>query len=151
MDLWHSSAPCGHSFGLENTYHCVYHELLLLQDHIPIYKLHIGAQEENTLILLLAFWVSGQEDVSIVHIRGSTPVCQIIQKLSSCPVPGCPNLVARTKNMFNIMDQVLPLTCWVLTVRVICPILLEESLPVTVYTVGEGEEEIPLLDLQNFI
>ena len=63
--LWHISTPCALSFGFESTDHCVHQELLLFKRHFPVYKLHIGAQEESALVFLPAFWELGQEDIRV--------------------------------------------------------------------------------------
>ena len=54
--------PCTHTFGMEYTHQYIHHELLLPKGHIPV-QLYVGA-----LILLLAFWVPGQEDVCVARI-----------------------------------------------------------------------------------
>ena len=53
--------------------------------------------------------------------------------------------------MLHILDQVLPLACRVGAKIVFCSVLLEESRSITVDTVGEGEKQIPLLNLQYFV
>ena len=83
VGLWYSSNPHAYCFGVENTYQCVHHELLLLQDHLLINKLQVSPQEKQALILLPALWVPGQEEVRVAHIRWSASVCQETQKLPS--------------------------------------------------------------------
>ena len=112
MSLWYSSTPSAHCSGLENTYQC------------------------KALILLPAFWVPGQGGCQccshqVVYL--CLPRNSETSFLHSSRLP-------RTQYVFNILDQVLPLACWVLTVRVVCPVLLEKSRPVTVDTVRQGEE-----------
>ena len=65
MNLWYSSISGTHSFGSENTNEGVNQELLLLEHHLPVHELHIGAQQENALTFLPAFRISGQEEVRV--------------------------------------------------------------------------------------
>ena len=138
INLWHCSISCTDRSGLENTNHCVHQELLLLDNSLSVHELHIGAQQKCALVLLPALREPGQEDVSVGHIWRST---------SSCPSPGCPNLITEAKNMFHIMNQVFSLACWVRTSVVFCSTLLKESVSVAVDSVGQGEKQISLFAL----
>ena len=74
-----------------------------------------------------------------------------IQHLPLCPLPGCPHLVASAEQMFNILDKVFPPACRVGAKIVVCSVLLKKSRSVTVDTVGEGEKQIFLFNLQDLI
>jgi hypothetical protein len=50
----------------------------------------------------------------------------------------------------DVLDKVLPFTCWIGTNIVNSSVLEEQSRPVMVNTVGDGEKNIFLFDLQNF-
>ena len=53
--------------------------------------------------------------------------------------------------MFNILDQVFPPACCVGAKIVVCSALLEESQSVAVNTMGKGEKEISLFNLQDLV
>ena len=92
-----------------------------------------------------------KDEVHVADVRRSPLIPHHLQHLPPGPSPGCSDLVTPTEQMFNILDLVLSSACWVWAEIILNPVLLIESSSVAINAVSEGEKQIFLLDLQNFV
>ena len=134
----------------KHTYDCVNQEIFLLYNNFPINKC---SKEENTLFFLSTFGEHNQDEICVTDVRRSSLGCQQLDQLQFCPLPCYPHLVASAEQMFYVLGvgKVFPPPCWVGAKIIIYYVLLKESRSATVDTAVEGEKQISLYDLQNFI
>ena len=111
VDLRYCSSLHTLNLGVEHSFHCIDKELLRLHKNFFVNKLKKGTQEEDSFCLLPALGEPGQDDVNVANIRWSSLVWQKLKVFPSCPLTGSSHLVARAKDMLNIMDKIFSSAC----------------------------------------